>query len=131
MLPGAKTPTGELYVTSAAPSGAASASGGVSVEPNGTINIDSGAPALFANGLGVTQAGALAVAVGGGISKYQQGLPFDSAGRLVCQFNAAESVGDSYVGGVWVGGAGGVCVVDASPPVPHAFDSGFDSGFGV
>ena len=77
MLPGARTPTGALYVTSSLPSANASISGGVSVEPDGVINVVSGYLSLFANGFGVTRLGVLAVAIGGTISKYQQGLPFN------------------------------------------------------
>lgn len=77
MLPGARTPTGALYVTSSLPSANASISGGVSVEPDGVINVVSGYSSLFANGFGVTRLGVLAVAIGGTISKYQQGLPFN------------------------------------------------------
>lgn len=131
MLPGARTPTGALYVDSAAPSSLSNANGGVSVEPDGSINTTPTVSATFANGVEVSAVGAMSIAVGGTITNYQQGLPFNSAGQLVCQLNQPENPDDAYVGGVRVGTVGGVYAVDTAPPVPHAFDSGFDSGFGV
>lgn len=131
MLPGARTPAGALYITQVAPSSLAISMGGISVEPDGAINVTTGLPDLFVNGFGATTGGVLSIDLGGLVDKFQQGLPFNSSGQLVCQLNQPENADDAYVGGIRVDSVGGVYVVDTTPPVPRAFDSGFDSGFGV
>ena len=64
------------------------------------------------------------------IASYSGGMPFDSAGRLVVQADVPPQAGDAYVGGIRVG-TNGVYLVDDTPPVPQAFSTGFDTGYGA
>jgi hypothetical protein len=131
MLPGTRTDDGALYVTDA-PLLSETFNGGVLMSGAGVVAVTSTLlPQVFANGLGLRQAGQLCIAYGGVIANYEAGLPFTADGRLVCQLNQPISPGDSFVGGVRVGPLGGVYVVDIDPPVVSGFSSGFSSGFGA
>jgi hypothetical protein len=131
MLGGILTSDGALYVTTVAPQPTDVFWEGIARAPYGATRVVAVAPDLFNNGLGMKEPGAVAVAFGGVIAGYQNGLPFTSDGRLVVQLNQPVSPGDTYIGGLRVGPLGGVYVVDVTPPVnPTGFSGGFSNGFG-
>lgn len=115
MLSGRLTPDGALYITTIAPQPTDVFWDGVARAPDGATRVVAVAPDLFNNGLGMKEPGAVAVAFGGVISNWQQGLPFTNDGRLVAQLNQPVSPGDGYVGRLRVGALGGVYMVDAAP----------------
>lgn len=117
MLPGRRTDTGELFVYTTSGPHTDAYIGGIAVTTNGAIHIDEfEVPSNFVNGFGVTALGALCVNLSNpAIAGYSQGLPFDSAGNLVCQLDQPASPGDAYVGGIRVGVLGGVCVTEVTP----------------
>jgi len=131
MLPGARTSDGALFITKVNGPHTDPYNGGIAVTPDGVIHVDEfGVPSNFANGLGVTNFGSLNVNLSGAaIAGYNQGLPIDSVGNLICQLNQPVSPGDAFVGGVRVGPLGGVYVVDSTPVVPFSFSNGFSGGF--
>jgi hypothetical protein len=131
MLSGNLTSDGALYVSTIAPQPTDVFWEGIARAPDGATRVVAVAPDLFNNGLGMKEPGAVAVAFGGVIAGYQNGLPFTSDGRLVCQLNQPVSPGDAYVGGIRVGPLGGVYVVNAAPHAPNGFSSGFDAVFGA
>lgn len=132
MLFGTRTPDGALYITESAPTAGDPANGGVSMTNDGSVHVDGLLPPqVFANGFGFRNNGALCInKLGTAIAGYHQGLPFNSAGQLVCQLNQPVSPGDAFVGGIRVGPLGGIYIVDGTPPVPNGFSSGFSQGFG-
>ena len=129
MLAGRRTDNGALFVTEAPPLDL-TFSGGIAVSTAGVLYVSSTLPPqVFTNGFGLREDGRLCIAYGGTIAQFLGGLPFTVDGRLVCQLNVAPWPGDSYIGGIRVGPAGGVYVVDLAPPVLSAFSTGFDEGF--
>lgn len=132
MLPGARTPDGALYVTTAASLPTDTSSGGVKMNAVGAIHVNANTPQKFDQGKAFMNNGDLCVDIAGGaVAGYTNGLPVTATGALRCQMNQPVSPGDSYVGGIRVGALGGIYVTDVTPPVPNAFSSGFDTGFGV
>lgn len=130
MLPGARTPDGALYVTTAASQPSDKASGGVTMNALGAIYVNANTPQKFDQGKGFMNNGDLCIDVAGGaIAGYVGGLPVTITGALKCQLNQPVSTGDAYVGGLRVGPLGGVYLVDTAPPVPFSFSNGFSDGF--
>lgn len=128
MLPGRRTDEGAIFITDVAPGSAATFEGGIAVSTLGVIYTTATAPEKFINGMGVLNNGELCVSPPP-IVGYLGGYPRSATGALVLQLNQPESPGDSYVGGVRIGPAGGVYAVDLTPPPLDAFDSAFDGGF--
>lgn len=120
MLPPFTNDEGDLVTTPDAPTSTSSLIGGVAVSASGEIHIGDSAPLYFANGVGVGSLGRLAVAVGGTVAGYNNGLPVTQSGRLVVQNAVAPAASDSYVGGVRVSASGGVNMSAAGPVVPTA-----------
>jgi hypothetical protein len=114
MLPGSRDATGAVYIIDSLPEApGASFNGGLLVEPDGKIHVSSFLlPQVFPNGFGARNDGKLCIAYGGVIAGYNQGLPIDADGRLVCQLNQPASPGDAFVGGIRVGVLGGVYVAN-------------------
>ena len=133
MIPGLKTPEGALYIIESAPAAGDPANGGVSMTNDGWVRVDGLLPPqVFTNGFGFRNNGALCInKFGTAIAGYQQGLPFNSVGQLVCQLNQPVSPGDAFVGGLRVGPLGGVYVTDTTPVVPFSFSNGFSNGFNI
>lgn len=130
MLGGRRSDNGSLFVTTTPPINPQFI-GGVLVGENGGLYVTPTLPAqVAANGFGLRHDGALCVAYGGAIDKFEMGLPFTSDGKLVCQLNQAVQPSDPFVGGIRVGPLGGVYVVDLTPPpILGGFGSGFSGGF--
>ena len=129
MLAGRRSDNGSLFITEAPPLNI-SFNGGVAMSDLGALHVTSSLPVqVFANGFGLRHDGRLCVAYGGPIDKFEMGLPFTNAGRLVCQLNRAVAPSDPYVGGIRVGPLGGVYAIDLTPPPLEGFSSGFDGGF--
>lgn len=120
MLPPFTNDEGDLVTTPDAPTSTSSLIGGVAVSASGEIHIGDSAPLYFANGVGVGSLGRLAVAVGGTVAGYNNGLPVTQSGRLVVQNAVAPAASDSYVGGVRVGASGRVNMTASGPVVPTA-----------
>jgi hypothetical protein len=98
----------------------------------GVVKVNINDPQKFDQGKGFMNNGALCVRQSGEpIAGYVGGLPVTATGALKCQLNQPVSPGDSYVGGLRVGPLGGLYIVDATPPAPNGFSSGFDAGFGA
>lgn len=116
MLPGLKTSDGALYVTNQAPAAGDTASGGVTMSPEGWVRVNGNSPQQFDQGKGFMQNGALCVdLLGSAVAGYANGLPVTATGALKCQLNQPVSPGDAYVGGLRVGPLGGLYIVDAAP----------------
>jgi hypothetical protein len=58
---------------------------------------------------------------------YKGGYPYNADGELVVQLNQPPVPGDEFVGGIRVGPAGGIYVIDTTPPPPP--DAGFSDGY--
>lgn len=130
MLSGAKSPIGELYITTVPPIASEPRNGGIAFSNTGQVHVSTAlAPQLDVNGFAVRSDGTLCIAYGGAIASWQQGLPFTSDGRLVTQLNTVPAASDPYVGGIRVGPLGGVYVTDAAVPLPFSFSNGFDRGY--
>lgn len=130
MLPGKRTPDGQLYVVNGAAGPADTRTGGVLLTPEGQVHTNANAPQRFDQGKGFSLAGDLSIDVAGTpIAGYVGGLPVTANGALKCQLNQTPAASDPFVGGIRVGPLGGVYVTDAAPVPPFSFSTGFDGGF--
>jgi hypothetical protein len=132
MLPGRRTQSGALYISTAAPPADAQMVGGILVGPWGVIFASTSLPPqVFPNGIGTRVNGVLCLAPGGTVANRMCGLPVTADGRLVVQLNVAVAPSDPYVGGVRVGPFGGIYCVDVAPPPEFGFSNGFSNGFDI
>lgn len=131
MIAGRKASTGALHITTALPGLTSVSLGGVAMLPNGVVHAAPATePDRFVNGFGVTDAGALCVAIGDVTAGFQQGLPFTAIGLLVCQMNQTPAPTDPFVGGLRIGPLGGLYVTDAVP-ARASFSGAFSDAFNV
>lgn len=117
MLPGARTPDGQLYVTTAAPVAADPRIGGVTLTSAGAVKVNINDPQKFDQGKGFMLNGALCIRQSGEpVAGFVGGLPVTATGALKCQVNQTPSDTDPFVGGLRVGPLGGLYITDATPP---------------
>lgn len=132
MLPGARTQSGALYISTSPPIPEAQEVGGILVGPLGVIFATTSLPPqVFPNGIGTRHNGVLCLAPGGTVANHMNGLPVTAGGALVVQLNVAVAPSDPYVGGVRVGPFGGIYCVDIAPPPEFGFSNGFSNGFDI
>jgi len=132
MLPGRRTQSGALYISTAAPPADAQMVGGILVGPLGVIFASTSLPPqVFPNGIGTRSDGLLCIAPGGVKANSMNGLPVTAEGALVVQLNVAFGIDDPYVGGIRVGPNGGIYCVDIAPPAQFGFSNGFSNGFDI
>jgi hypothetical protein len=128
MLPGARTPEGVVYVTTASPTAADTRNGGVLVSPSGQLHISANFPQKFDQGKGFMNNGDLCMG-NGPIAGYVGGLPVTELGAIRAQLNQTPAPTDPFVGGIRVGPLGGVYITDTDPTPPFSFSTGFNDGF--
>lgn len=101
MLPGIRTVTGRVVLTTDNPPAGTAFQGGLPLSPDGAVHATSNVPASFVNGFGTDASGALCVA-SGVISNYSDGLPRGPLGVLIVD-SGVDGPNDAFVGGVRVG----------------------------
>ena len=127
MLPGAKKPTGELFVTDVKPIEFFSA--GIGVTTNGAVCITSDVSgAVFSSGFLVSPEGRLCVSVSV-VKVLKDGIARGNDGEVVVSYGVPSPT-STFVGGVRVTRDGKIHVSADSPPTFNSFSDGFSTGFG-
>ena len=135
MLPGARSPTGQLYFVTTVPTAGQGGNGGISVSALGQIYITEIAPVggSFENGYAFDVQGRLFCQVTGAattnLSSAVGGIPINSNGAVLIDTVGSVTAGDYFINTVFVGPNGVRCSA-ATPGVTSGFSDGFSNGFG-
>lgn len=135
MIPGTRSPTGQLAVVQAVPPSTAPRLGGFALSDLGQVYITEVQPAVFVpavgyhftNGFLFDPDERLCCTITDPPAYWNGGLPFSDIGELVLT-QLAPDANTSYIGGLAVRPEG-VCATGAAPLIVGGFSDGYSEGF--